>query len=107
MQVLMKLNKRWNPSGWGTKEEVMENVAQKEKVEKYTKRLCPNAPLFPAKDDISNGEEVYYWPLKDMIYDWATSTIRYRNGNFWLKPTRVSWLCELVQGIDGKVDSKS
>ena len=45
----------------------MENVVHKEKVEKYTKRLCPNAPLFPAKDDISKGEEVYYWPLKDMI----------------------------------------
>lgn len=37
----------------------MENVVQKEKGEKYTKKLCPNAPLFQAKDDISKGEEVY------------------------------------------------
>ena len=59
MQVLMKLIKTSNRSEWGSKDEVIENVVEKEKEEKYTKKLCPNAPLFQAKGDISKGEEVY------------------------------------------------
>ena len=53
---------------------VKENVLGKENIEKCIKKLNPNAPLFPAKVDLSKGEEIYM-SLKGMIEQQAAPGI--------------------------------
>lgn len=103
--MLMKLNGKSGHSGWYSKWGSNGKCNAKEKSWEVDQTTAQMHHYFKQRI-ISQRVKKYIWVTEG--YDWAVSTTRYRwKEDFWWKPTRVSWLCELVQGIDGKVDSKS